>query len=83
MCMCMYLILTRRKAWGPERRVELGGEDIDERHSHEHEGQAEQAATQGHENHRRVEHEICERPYGHLADFGQLNIKKEILRLSY
>ncbi len=78
------IALTGREARRPERRVELGGEDVDERHGHEHEGQAEQAAAQGHENDRRVEHEICERPYRHLADFGKLNIGNFfIFRYSY
>ena len=74
--------LTVAQVGGPEEGVDLGGEEVDEGHGHEHKGEAEDAPAQGHKDHRRVEDEVREGPKGHGAQLGQLiNIGDKKIRL--
>jgi len=56
--------LTGGQIGGPDGRVESGGEPVDNRHCHEDEGEAEEAAPQGDKDDGRVEDEVCQRPNG-------------------
>ena len=71
-------ILTRREVRRPDRGVDLGAEEVDERHGHEQVYIAEQATTQGNDDDRGIEPKIYKIPKRHLGDVGHLNRKEKV-----